>query len=78
MGGLGYFTDRRSCNAGGVFVTEECTSLSPLPPEGVTDNSVKKMERRNDDQSILDARARYLERKQQKAQGLSGPLKEMG
>ncbi|KQK80939.1 putative ATP-dependent RNA helicase DHX40 [Amazona aestiva] len=46
--------------------------------EGVTDNSVKKMERRNDDQSISDARARYLERKQQKAQGLSGPLKEMG
>lgn len=49
-----------------------------LPPEGVMDNSVKKMERRNDDQSISDARARYLERKQQKAQGLSGQLKEMG
>ncbi|NXE52136.1 DHX40 helicase, partial [Casuarius casuarius] len=46
--------------------------------EGVTDNSVKKMERRNDDKSILNARARYLERKQQRAQGLSGPLKEMG
>uniref|UniRef100_A0A8D0FF26 RNA helicase n=1 Tax=Strix occidentalis caurina TaxID=311401 RepID=A0A8D0FF26_STROC len=38
----------------------------------------KKMERRNDDQSILDARARYLERKQQRAQGLSGPVKEIG
>ncbi|KFP46794.1 putative ATP-dependent RNA helicase DHX40, partial [Cathartes aura] len=46
--------------------------------ERVTDNSAKKMERRNDDQSILDARARYLERKQQRAQGLSGPMKEMG
>uniref|UniRef100_A0A8B9SDS3 RNA helicase n=1 Tax=Apteryx owenii TaxID=8824 RepID=A0A8B9SDS3_APTOW len=43
-----------------------------------TDNSAKKMERRNDDKSILNARARYLERKQQRAQGLSGPLKEMG
>ncbi|NXG57630.1 DHX40 helicase, partial [Hemiprocne comata] len=46
--------------------------------ERVTDNSAKKMERRNDDKSILDARARYLERKQQRAQGLSGPMKEMG
>ncbi|KAF1538912.1 putative ATP-dependent RNA helicase DHX40, partial [Eudyptula albosignata] len=46
--------------------------------EGVTDNSAKKMERRNDDQAILNARARYLERKQQRAQGLSGPLKELG
>ncbi|XP_029884375.1 probable ATP-dependent RNA helicase DHX40 isoform X2 [Aquila chrysaetos chrysaetos] len=43
---------------------------------GVTDNSTKKLERRNDDQSILDARARYLERKQQRAQGLGGPMKE--
>ncbi|XP_066189592.1 probable ATP-dependent RNA helicase DHX40 isoform X3 [Sylvia atricapilla] len=46
--------------------------------EGATDNSARKMERRNDDQSIQDARARYLERKQQRAQGLSGPEKEMG
>ncbi|KAJ7422155.1 DEAH-box helicase 40 [Willisornis vidua] len=46
--------------------------------EGATDNSAKKMERRNDDQSILDARARYLERKQQRAQGLGGPAKELG
>uniref|UniRef100_A0A669Q1C4 RNA helicase n=1 Tax=Phasianus colchicus TaxID=9054 RepID=A0A669Q1C4_PHACC len=36
----------------------------------------KKLEKRNDDKSIQDARARYLERKQQRAQGLSGPLKE--
>uniref|UniRef100_A0A669PI85 RNA helicase n=1 Tax=Phasianus colchicus TaxID=9054 RepID=A0A669PI85_PHACC len=35
-----------------------------------------KLEKRNDDKSIQDARARYLERKQQRAQGLSGPLKE--
>ncbi|XP_030318388.1 probable ATP-dependent RNA helicase DHX40 isoform X3 [Calypte anna] len=46
--------------------------------EGVPDTSAKKMERRNDDKSILDARARYLERKQQRAQGLNGPEKEMG
>ncbi|RMC10642.1 hypothetical protein DUI87_12353 [Hirundo rustica rustica] len=46
--------------------------------EGVTDNSARKMERRNDDQSIQDARARYLQRKQQRAQGWSGPEKETG
>lgn len=63
---------------GVVFDTEECISLSFLPPEGVMDNSGKKMERRNDDKSILDARARYLERKQQRARGLSGPVKEAG
>ncbi|NWS86420.1 DHX40 helicase, partial [Toxostoma redivivum] len=45
--------------------------------EGVTESSARKMERRNDEQSIQDARARYLERKQQRAQGLSGPEKEM-
>ncbi|NWH35426.1 DHX40 helicase, partial [Chloropsis hardwickii] len=46
--------------------------------EGVTDSSARKMERRNDDQSIQDARARYLQRKQQRAQGLGGPEKELG
>uniref|UniRef100_A0A8C3PWB0 RNA helicase n=1 Tax=Chrysolophus pictus TaxID=9089 RepID=A0A8C3PWB0_CHRPC len=40
------------------------------------DSPAKKLEKRNDDKSIQDARARYLERKQQRAQGLSGPLKE--
>ncbi|XP_015736474.1 probable ATP-dependent RNA helicase DHX40 isoform X1 [Coturnix japonica] len=44
--------------------------------EGAKDNPAKKLEKRNDDKSIQDARARYLERKQQRAQGLSGPLKE--
>ncbi|OWK57336.1 putative ATP-dependent RNA helicase DHX40 [Lonchura striata] len=46
--------------------------------EGVTENSARKMERRNDDQSIQDARARYLQRKQQRAQALSSPEKETG
>ncbi|NXT06706.1 DHX40 helicase, partial [Prunella fulvescens] len=46
--------------------------------EGVSESSAGKMERRNDEQSIQDARARYLERKQQRAQGLGGPEKEMG
>ncbi|NWY70862.1 DHX40 helicase, partial [Erithacus rubecula] len=46
--------------------------------EGVPDSSARKMERRNDEQSIQDARARYLQRKQQRTQGLSGPEKEMG
>ncbi|OXB79042.1 UNVERIFIED_CONTAM: hypothetical protein H355_005918 [Colinus virginianus] len=45
--------------------------------EGVKDNPAKKLEKRNDDKSIQDARARYLERKQQRAQGLSGPLKDV-
>ncbi|XP_066835517.1 probable ATP-dependent RNA helicase DHX40 isoform X2 [Anser cygnoides] len=45
---------------------------------GVKDNPAKKLEKRNDDKSIQDARARYLERKQQRVQGLSGPLNEMG
>lgn len=53
-------------------------SLSFPPPEGVKDNPAKKLEKRNDDKSIQDARARYLERKQQRVQGLSGPLNEMG
>uniref|UniRef100_A0A8B9VJY1 RNA helicase n=1 Tax=Anas zonorhyncha TaxID=75864 RepID=A0A8B9VJY1_9AVES len=42
------------------------------------DNPAKKLEKRNDDKSIQDARARYLERKQQREQGLSGPLNETG
>ncbi|KAI6074421.1 putative ATP-dependent RNA helicase DHX40 [Aix galericulata] len=46
--------------------------------EGVKDNPAKKLEKRNDDKSIQDARARYLERKQQREQGLSGPLNETG
>nr|XP_054503055.1 probable ATP-dependent RNA helicase DHX40 isoform X3 [Agelaius phoeniceus] len=46
--------------------------------EGVPESSAGKMERRNDEQSIQDARARYLQRKQQRAQALSGPEKEMG
>ncbi|NXU40510.1 DHX40 helicase, partial [Drymodes brunneopygia] len=46
--------------------------------EGVTDSSAGKLERRNDDKSIQDARARYLERKQQRAQGLGGPEKDVG
>ncbi|KAM8797452.1 putative ATP-dependent RNA helicase DHX40 [Eudromia elegans] len=46
--------------------------------ERVMDDSAKKMKRRNDEKSILDARARYLERKQQRTQGLSDPLKETG
>lgn len=69
---LGFF-DTKS-----VFLSLSTPAPRPLPPEGVTDNSAKKMERRNDDQAILNARARYLERKQQRAQGLSGPLKELG
>ncbi|NXA35390.1 DHX40 helicase, partial [Eudromia elegans] len=46
--------------------------------ERVMDDSAKKMKRRNDEKSILDARARYLERKQQRTQALSDPLKETG
>lgn len=46
--------------------------------EGVPESSAGKMERRNDEQSIQDARARYLQRKQQRAQALSGSEKEMG
>uniref|UniRef100_A0A5F8GX07 RNA helicase n=1 Tax=Monodelphis domestica TaxID=13616 RepID=A0A5F8GX07_MONDO len=38
--------------------------------------SLKKMQRRNDDKSILDARARFLERKHQRSQGITGTLKE--
>ncbi|XP_027726448.1 probable ATP-dependent RNA helicase DHX40 isoform X2 [Vombatus ursinus] len=38
--------------------------------------SLKKMQRRNDDKSILDARARFLERKHQRSQNITGTLKE--
>ncbi|XP_061460686.1 probable ATP-dependent RNA helicase DHX40 isoform X3 [Rhineura floridana] len=38
--------------------------------EKTTDESAKKLKKRNDDQSIKDARARYLERKQQRTQEL--------
>uniref|UniRef100_A0A8C5UEQ5 RNA helicase n=1 Tax=Malurus cyaneus samueli TaxID=2593467 RepID=A0A8C5UEQ5_9PASS len=55
-------------------VTEEEITKMCISDE----NSVRKMERRNDEQSIQDARARYLERKQQRAQGLSDPEKETG
>ncbi|XP_054857708.1 probable ATP-dependent RNA helicase DHX40 [Eublepharis macularius] len=41
-----------------------------------TRNESKKMERRNDDQSILDARTRYLERKRQRMQGSDAIWKE--
>nr|XP_056721008.1 probable ATP-dependent RNA helicase DHX40 [Euleptes europaea] len=44
--------------------------------ERATNESGKKMERRNDDQSILDARTRYLERKRQRTQGSDAPWKE--
>ncbi|ETE68740.1 putative ATP-dependent RNA helicase DHX40, partial [Ophiophagus hannah] len=37
---------------------------------------VRKMEKRNDEQSIRDARARYLERKQQRIQGSSNSSKD--
>ncbi|XP_042298682.1 probable ATP-dependent RNA helicase DHX40 isoform X1 [Sceloporus undulatus] len=45
--------------------------------EKSTGESVKKMEKRNDDQSIQDARTRYLERKQLRTQGLSTPSKDV-
>ncbi|XP_074079676.1 putative ATP-dependent RNA helicase DHX40 isoform X1 [Macrotis lagotis] len=38
--------------------------------------SLKKMQRRNDDKSILDARARFLERKHQRSQNITSTLKE--
>ncbi|XP_014463640.1 probable ATP-dependent RNA helicase DHX40 [Alligator mississippiensis] len=43
-----------------------------------TDTSAKKVEKRNDDKSIQDARARYLQRKQQRAQGINATLEETG
>uniref|UniRef100_A0A8C8RGN6 DEAH-box helicase 40 n=1 Tax=Pelusios castaneus TaxID=367368 RepID=A0A8C8RGN6_9SAUR len=45
--------------------------------EGVKDDSAKKMEKRNDDKSIQDARLRYLQRKQQRAQCINATLIEM-
>ncbi|XP_003227326.2 probable ATP-dependent RNA helicase DHX40 isoform X1 [Anolis carolinensis] len=51
-------------------------------PEGRTGNSTKetakKMERRNNDQSIEDARSRYLERRRQRQQGVRTSSKEIG
>ncbi|KAL8199094.1 UNVERIFIED_CONTAM: putative ATP-dependent RNA helicase dhx40 [Gekko kuhli] len=44
--------------------------------ERATSESGVKMERRNDDQSILDARTRYLERKRQRMQESGAPWKE--
>nr|XP_034995860.1 probable ATP-dependent RNA helicase DHX40 [Zootoca vivipara] len=44
--------------------------------EKATDKSAKKMEKRNDNQSISDARARFLERKQQRMQELNASSKE--
>ncbi|KAM7139990.1 putative ATP-dependent RNA helicase DHX40 isoform 3-T4 [Macrochelys suwanniensis] len=46
--------------------------------EKIKDDSAKKMEKRNDDQSIQDARVRYLQRKQQRAQCINATLKEIG
>lgn len=45
--------------------------------EKIKDDSAKKMEKRNDDKSIQDARVRYLQRKQQRAQCINATLKEM-
>ncbi|XP_007666558.1 probable ATP-dependent RNA helicase DHX40 isoform X2 [Ornithorhynchus anatinus] len=47
-------------------------------PKDETEDSLKKMERRNDEKSISDARARFLERKQQRSRDLFGVLKETG
>ncbi|XP_066491186.1 probable ATP-dependent RNA helicase DHX40 isoform X2 [Tiliqua scincoides] len=43
---------------------------------GKTSDFGRKMEKRNNDQSIMDARVRYLERKQQRMQRLNTPSKE--
>ncbi|XP_029468490.1 probable ATP-dependent RNA helicase DHX40 [Rhinatrema bivittatum] len=42
-----------------------------LQKEEAVEESVKKLEKRNDDKSISDARARYLQRKQQKSKPLT-------
>ncbi|XP_063002604.1 LOW QUALITY PROTEIN: probable ATP-dependent RNA helicase DHX40 [Elgaria multicarinata webbii] len=44
--------------------------------EKTSNEPAKKMEKRNDDRSIRDARARYLERKQQRLLGANAPPKE--
>ncbi|XP_032473017.1 probable ATP-dependent RNA helicase DHX40 isoform X4 [Phocoena sinus] len=46
--------------------------------DGIPKEVLKKMQRRNDDKSISDARARFLERKQQRSQDHSDTLKETG
>uniref|UniRef100_A0A8D2CN32 RNA helicase n=1 Tax=Sciurus vulgaris TaxID=55149 RepID=A0A8D2CN32_SCIVU len=46
--------------------------------DGISKEILKKMQRRNDDKSISDARARFLERKQQRTQDHSDTLKETG
>ncbi|CAM5164643.1 unnamed protein product [Eretmochelys imbricata] len=46
--------------------------------EKIKDDSAKKMEKRNDGKSIQDARVRYLQRKQQRAQCINATLKEIG
>uniref|UniRef100_A0A9L0JR98 RNA helicase n=1 Tax=Equus asinus TaxID=9793 RepID=A0A9L0JR98_EQUAS len=46
--------------------------------DGISKEVLKKMQRRNDDKSISDARARFLERKQQRSQDHSDTLKETG
>ncbi|XP_036196050.1 probable ATP-dependent RNA helicase DHX40 isoform X3 [Myotis myotis] len=46
--------------------------------DGISKEVLKKMQRRNDDKSISDARARFLERKQQRSQDHSDTLKGTG
>ncbi|KAF4012033.1 hypothetical protein G4228_004192 [Cervus hanglu yarkandensis] len=46
--------------------------------DGISKEVLKKMQRRNDDKSISDARARFLERKQQRSQDHGDTLKETG
>ncbi|XP_030684251.1 probable ATP-dependent RNA helicase DHX40 isoform X2 [Nomascus leucogenys] len=46
--------------------------------DGISKDVLKKMQRRNDDKSISDARARFLERKQQRTQDHSDTRKETG
>ncbi|XP_036307347.1 probable ATP-dependent RNA helicase DHX40 isoform X2 [Pipistrellus kuhlii] len=48
------------------------------PKDGISKEVLKKMQRRNDDKSISDARARFLERKQQRAQDHGDTLKGTG
>uniref|UniRef100_A0A2K5R0X1 RNA helicase n=1 Tax=Cebus imitator TaxID=2715852 RepID=A0A2K5R0X1_CEBIM len=46
--------------------------------DGISKDVLKKMQKRNDDKSISDARARFLERKQQRTQDHSDTRKETG
>lgn len=59
-----------------AFWGVDCWYLGGLPLERTTNKSGSKMERRNDDQSIQDARTRYLERKRQRIQESGAPWKE--